>query len=122
MTKTRPGTVYAGVQGQQWGKNTMRGVFKTTNSGKSWDKILYVNDGVGIADLVADPTNPNKLIAAMWEFSRTPAFFNSGGPGSGSLHYIRRRCKLEKINFRRRPSKRVILVEWELQFLPQIQI
>lgn len=83
IDESRPGTVYVGAQGAQWGKSTMRGVFKSTDGGDSWDKILYVNDGVGIADLVADPTNPNKMIAAMWEFGRTPWFFNSGGPGSG---------------------------------------
>ncbi len=83
IDETRPGTVYVGAQGAQWGKSAMRGVFKTTDGGDNWDKVLYVNEGVGIADLVVDPTNPNKLIAAMWEFGRTPAFFNSGGPGSG---------------------------------------
>lgn len=85
IDESRPGTVYVGAQGTQWGKSAMRGVFKTTNGGENWNKTLYVNDGVGIAELVVDPTNPNKLIAAMWEFGRTPAFFNSGGPGSG-LH------------------------------------
>lgn len=83
IDETRPGTVYVGAQGAQWGKSETRGVFKTTDGGENWDKILYVNDGVGIADLIVDPNNPNKLIAAMWEFGRTPAFFNSGGPGSG---------------------------------------
>jgi len=75
--------VYAGVQGQSWGSNKERGVFKTTDGGKSWDKILYVDENTGIADLVMDPSNPNKLIAAMWEFGRKPWTFKSGGPGSG---------------------------------------
>ncbi len=83
IDESRPGTVYVGAQGAQWGKSKTRGVFKTTDGGDNWDKILYVNEGVGIADLIVDPNNPNKLIAAMWEFGRTPAFFNSGGPGSG---------------------------------------
>ena len=83
IDETKPGTVYVGAQGAQWGKNQSRGVFKTTDGGNNWNKILYANEGVGIADLVADPSNPNKLIAAMWEFDRTPYFFNSGGPGSG---------------------------------------
>ena len=83
IDETRPGTVFVGAQGAQWGTSTSRGVFKTTDGGDNWDKVLYVNEGVGIADLVVDPSNPNKLIAAMWEFGRTPAFFNSGGPGSG---------------------------------------
>ena len=75
--------VYAGVQGQAWGSNTERGVFKTTDGGETWNKILYTNENTGIADLIMDPTNPNKLIAAMWEFGRKPWTFESGGPGSG---------------------------------------
>lgn len=75
--------VYAGVQGQAWGSNSERGVYKTTDGGSTWNKILYVDENTGIADLVMDPTNPNKLIAAMWEFGRKPWTFESGGPGSG---------------------------------------
>lgn len=78
-----PNTVYIGATGSAWGTNEERGVFKTTDGGKSWDKILYVNDSVGCADLVIDPRNPNKLIAAMWEYGRKPWTFNSGGTGSG---------------------------------------
>ena len=83
LDESRPGTIYVGAQGAQWGNSTERGVFKSTDGGKTWKKSLYVNDGTGIAELVMDPTNPNKLIAAMWEFGRTPWFFNSGGKGSG---------------------------------------
>ena len=75
--------VYAGVTGAPWGLSEDRGVYKTTDGGKTWKKILYVNNQTGVADMVADPTNPNKIIAAMWEFGRTPWFFNSGGKGSG---------------------------------------
>ena len=50
---------------------------------KSWKQILYNNIKTGAADLVMDPSNPNKLIAAMWEHKRDPWFFNSGGKGSG---------------------------------------
>ncbi len=78
-----PNTVYAGVMGSHWGPNEDRGVYRTTDGGKTWEKILYVNDSVGVADLVVDPGNPDKLIAAMWEFGRQPWTFNSGGPGSG---------------------------------------
>jgi len=78
-----PHIVYAGVQGQAWGTNSERGVFKTTDGGKTWNKILYANESTGIADLVMDPSNPNKLVAAMWEFGRKPWTFNSGGEGSG---------------------------------------
>lgn len=78
-----PNTVYVGAIGSPWGIHPERGVFKTTDGGKNWKKILYVNDKTGAADLVMDPSNPNKLIAAMWEHYRQPWFFTSGGAGSG---------------------------------------
>lgn len=80
---TNPDVVYVGAIGSPWGEHTERGVFKTIDGGKSWKKILYENKKTGIADLVMDPKNPNKLIAAMWEHKRDPWFFNSGGKGSG---------------------------------------
>ncbi|MDQ7052601.1 MAG: sialidase family protein [candidate division KSB1 bacterium] len=58
-------------------------MFKTTDGGKTWKKVLYVNETTGAADLVMDPRNPNKLFAAMWQHRRWPWFFQSGGPGSG---------------------------------------
>ena len=76
---------YAGAQGATWGLTSERGVYKTTDGGQNWDKILFVNDTTGVGDMVMDPTNPNKLIAAMWQYQRWPHFFESGGPGSG-LH------------------------------------
>jgi photosystem II stability/assembly factor-like uncharacterized protein len=78
-----PDVVYAAAIGSPWGIHPERGVFKTTDGGKTWKKILYTNDKSGAADLVMDPTNPNKLIAAMWEHKRDPWFFKSGGQGSG---------------------------------------
>ena len=78
-----PDVVYVGAQGPAWGETDERGVFKTTDGGETWEKILYINEKTGIADLVMDPQNPNKLIAAMWEFRRWPWFFESGGAGSG---------------------------------------
>jgi len=80
---TDPNTVYVGAIGSPWGEHPERGVFKTTDGGKTWNKILFVNNKTGIGDLVMDPTNPNKLIAAMWEHKRDPWFFKSGGTGSG---------------------------------------
>lgn len=78
-----PKTVWVGAIGSPWGEHEERGVFKTTDGGKTWSKVLYGGLGVGTADLVLDPSNPNKLIAAMWEHRRYPWFFNSGGPASG---------------------------------------
>ncbi len=80
---TDPNTVYVGAIGSPWGEHPERGVFKTTDGGETWEKILFVNNRTGVADLVMDPTNPNKLIAAMWEHKRDPWFFKSGGKGSG---------------------------------------
>jgi photosystem II stability/assembly factor-like uncharacterized protein len=80
---TNPDVVYVGAIGSPWGEHPERGVFKTTDGGKTWEKVLFVNNKTGVADLVMDPTNPNKLIAAMWEHKRDPWFFKSGGEGSG---------------------------------------
>jgi photosystem II stability/assembly factor-like uncharacterized protein len=80
-----PNIAWVAALGQAWGQNAERGVFKTTDGGKTWTKVLYVNDRTGAADLIIDPSNPNKLFAAMWEYRRWPWFFHSGGWGSG-LH------------------------------------
>jgi len=80
---TNPNIVYVAAIGSPWGVHPERGVYKTINGGKFWKKILYVNDKTGAADLVMDPSNPNKLVAAMWEHKRDPWFFKSGGSGSG---------------------------------------
>lgn len=76
-------TVWVAAMGREWGENPERGVFKSSDGGKSWRKVLYVDERTGCAELVLDPSNPNKLFAAMWEYRRWPHFFKSGGPGSG---------------------------------------
>lgn len=81
--RDNPNIIWAGALGSAWGPNPDRGVFKTTDGGKTWKKVLFVNDSTGCADLVVDLKNPNKLIAAMWEYGRKPWHFNSGGKGSG---------------------------------------
>lgn len=78
-----PDIVYVGAIGSPWGEHKERGVYKTTNGGKTWKQILFNNNKTGAADLIMDPFNPNKLIAAMWEHKRDPWFFKSGGKGSG---------------------------------------
>ena len=80
---TDPNTVYVGAIGSPWGEHQERGVYKTTDGGKNWTKILSGNLKTGAADLVMDPQNPNKLFAALWEHKRDPWFFSSGGSGSG---------------------------------------
>ncbi len=80
---TNPDVVYAGAIGNPYGIHSERGVFKTTNGGATWERVLYTNDTSGCAELVMDPSNPNKLIANMWQHRRKQYNFNSGGPGSG---------------------------------------
>lgn len=79
---TNPNTVYVGAIGSPWGEHPERGVFKTTDGGETWNKILFVNNKTGVGDMVMDPNNPNKLIVGMWEHKRDPWFFKSGGSGS----------------------------------------
>ncbi len=75
--------VYVGELGALWGDSEDRGVFKTTDGGQSWEKIFYIDQKTGCADLVVDPNNPDILYASMWEFRRTAWSFNSGGTKSG---------------------------------------
>ncbi|MFN3242633.1 MAG: VPS10 domain-containing protein [Planctomycetota bacterium] len=69
--------------GTSWGENEQRGVFKTTDGGATWTKVLYVDERTGCSDLILDPRNPDKLFASMWQHRRWPWAFESGGPGSG---------------------------------------
>jgi photosystem II stability/assembly factor-like uncharacterized protein len=80
---TDPDVAWVGAMGPAWSGGEERGVFKTTDGGQTWRKVLYVNESTGISDLVMDPRNPNKLLAGMWQFRRWPWFFESGGEGSG---------------------------------------
>ena len=80
---TNPNTVYAGAIGNPYAEHPERGVFKTTDGGDTWNKILFTNDTSGVADMIMDPSNPNKLFVAMWQHRRTPWSLSSGGPGSG---------------------------------------
>ena len=80
---TNPDIAYAAAMGELWGENEERGVYKTVDGGKTWQKILYVNEKTGATDIRMDPTNPNKLYASMWEYRRWPYRFESGGAGSG---------------------------------------
>lgn len=78
-----PDIVYAGVLGNSWANSEERGVYKTTDGGKTWERILFSNNQSGCAELIMDPSNPDKLFAALWQFQRKPYFFTSGGEGSG---------------------------------------
>jgi len=78
-----PNLVYAAVLGHLFGPNKQRGIFRSNNGGKSWKKILYVDNKTGASDLAMDPVNPRILFAGMWRVKRTPYSFSSGGKGSG---------------------------------------
>ena len=78
-----PDVVYAGAIGNPYAEHPDRGVFKTTDGGQSWQKVLYTNDTSGVGDMIMDPSNPNKLFVAMWQHRRTPWSLTSGGTGSG---------------------------------------
>ncbi|WP_034229031.1 WD40/YVTN/BNR-like repeat-containing protein [Aquimarina pacifica] len=74
--------MYVGVLGALWSDSTERGVYKTTDGGTTWEKILYINEKTGVSDIIMDPQNPTILYAGMWEFRRTAWGFNSGGAES----------------------------------------
>src|SRR5262249_17852000 len=78
-----PDLVYVAAIGHAFGPNEERGVFRTNDGGKTWQKILYVDDKTGATDLVFDPNNPNILFAAMYQVRRAAWTMISGGPGSG---------------------------------------
>jgi photosystem II stability/assembly factor-like uncharacterized protein len=78
-----PDIVWAGVIGHLFGPNEERGVYKSTDGGKTWKRTLFVNTQTGVSDLVMDPTNPSILFAGTWRILRTPYSLESGGEGSG---------------------------------------
>lgn len=78
-----PDIVWVAAMGHLFGPNTERGVFKTTDGGKTWKKVLYVNDQTGACDLTMEPGNPSVLYAGTWRVIRTPYSMESGGDGSG---------------------------------------
>ena len=78
-----PDIILVAALGHAYGRNTERGVFRSTDGGKNWQKVLYKDDQTGAIDVVFDPSNPNILFAALWQAYRTPYSMVSGGPGSG---------------------------------------
>jgi photosystem II stability/assembly factor-like uncharacterized protein len=83
-----PDLVYVAAQGHIWGSNEQRGIFRSKDGGKSWERILFRSNKAGACDLVLDPTNANTMYAAFWEVSRTPWNLESGGAGSGIFKSI----------------------------------
>ena len=76
-------TIYAAAPGPLWCDSKHRGLYKSTDGGDTWNKIFYINEKTGCADIAVDPTNPEIVFATTWEFRRFPYAFNSGGKGSG---------------------------------------
>ena len=79
---SNPDVVYVAAQGHLWGSNAERGVFKTTDGGATWKKVLFVDDNTGANDIVIDPRDPETLIASTYQRQRKAWGYNGGGPGS----------------------------------------
>jgi len=80
---TDPNTIFVAALGQLWTTNPERGVYRTTNGGTTWEKVLYVDDVTGCVDLIQRPDDPDVLFAAMWQRIRQPEAYDYGGPGCG---------------------------------------
>ena len=80
---TNPDVVYVAVIGHLWGPNEERGVFKTTDGGRSWTNTKFISNDTGFIDLAMDPVSPDTLYAAAYQRRRRAHGFNGGGPGSG---------------------------------------
>ena len=78
-----PNLVYVAAQGHVWGPNPERGVYRSKDGGKTWEKVLFVSDKTGASDLCMDPTNPRILYAGMWQVMRKPWALESGGTEGG---------------------------------------
>src|ERR1022692_3680402 len=83
INPNNPDIVFVAALGHPFGANTERGIFRTTDGGKSWEKVLYKDENTGGIDVAFDPHNPNILFAALWQARRTSWSMASGGAGSG---------------------------------------
>ncbi|MDT8070612.1 MAG: FlgD immunoglobulin-like domain containing protein [Terriglobia bacterium] len=79
---TNPDVVYVAALGHLWGPNAERGLFKTVDGGKTWTKVLFIDNDTGVVDVALDPGSPNIVYAAAYERRRAPWGFDGGGPGS----------------------------------------
>ena len=91
MHPQNPDVVLACALGHAYGPQPERGVFRTTDGGKTWDRVLFVDENTGCSELAMDPTNPRKLFAGMWQFDIKTWGRESGGPGQRTVHVERRR-------------------------------
>jgi Sortilin, neurotensin receptor 3, len=80
---TNPDVVYVAAMGHLWGNNEERGLYKSTDGGTSWKKVLYIDEMTGVVDVAMDPSSPETVYAAAYQRQRKPFGFHGGGPGSG---------------------------------------
>jgi len=78
-----PDIIFAGAIGNPWAPHSERGLYRSTDGGLTWQRILFTNETSGVADMVMDPSNPGKIFVAMWDHQRWPWFFRSSPEGSG---------------------------------------
>ncbi len=78
-----PDVAYVAAVGHLWGPNDERGVYRTTDGGENWERVLYIDDDTGAIDIVMDPNDPKTLFASMYQRRRTAYSFSAWGPGSG---------------------------------------
>jgi photosystem II stability/assembly factor-like uncharacterized protein len=83
INPTNADIAFVAALGHPYGPNPERGIFRTSDGGKTWEKVLYKDENTGGIDVAFDPHNPNILFAALWQARRTSWSFSSGGPGSG---------------------------------------
>ena len=97
-----PDVVFIAAFGNPYGPNADRGVFRSKDGGRSWQKVLYRNDKTGASDLIFDPRNPDVMYAALWEAYRTPYSLSDGGPGGGLFKSIDGGATWTSVNRERR--------------------
>jgi hypothetical protein len=78
-----PNVVFVAALGHCYGPQPERGVFRTVDGGRKWERVLFIDENAGAVDIVMDPANPKTLFAATWQFTIYPWYAESGGPGSG---------------------------------------
>src|SRR6185437_10437750 len=83
VNPTNPDIVFVAALGHPFGDNSERGIYRSTDGGNSWQRVLHVDDKTGGIDVQLDPSNPNVVYAGMWQTYRKPWIMESGGPGSG---------------------------------------
>ena len=83
INPSNPDIIFVAALGHPYGPNSERGIFRTTDGGKTWEKVLYKDENTGGIDVAFDPHNPNILFGALWQARRTSWSMSSGGPGSG---------------------------------------